>query len=142
MRIRPATSADLSALVQLEEAVFGTEGYPRFVLRQAWDLWPSSLLVASTSDELVGYVLAGRGETSGWILSLGVTPHVRGTGVGRRLVTSALEILERQGCRCVRLSVAPSTAALKLYESLGFVEVGREKEYFGVGEPRLLMVRE
>ncbi|NHI01249.1 GNAT family N-acetyltransferase [Oceanimonas sp. MB9] len=143
MNIRPATRADLAAVHGLECAAFGEHGYPDFFLRQAWDLWPGSLLVAESENELLGYVLAGRGEVAneGWILSLAVAPAARGRGLGRQLLQVAVTALESQGCKRIKLTVLPDNPALHLYHSLGFAEAGREEDYFGPGEPRLVMVR-
>jgi ribosomal-protein-alanine N-acetyltransferase len=143
MNIRTAVKKDLTAVHGLERDGFGDHGYPDFFLRQAWDLWPGSLLVAEEKSELLGYVLAGRGEaaTEGWILSLAVAPAARGQGLGRRLLQAAVTALESQGCERIKLTVLPDNPALHLYRSLGFTEAGREEDYFGPGEPRLVMVK-
>lgn len=144
MKIRAATKADLAEVYQLEYVAFGEHGYPDFFLRQAWDLWPGSLLVAESERELQGYVLAGRGEkvNEGWILSLAVAPAARGRGLGRQLLQAAVTALEEQGCARIKLTVLPDNPALQLYQRLGFAEAGRENDYFGPGEPRLVMVRD
>ena len=143
MRIRPADERDLAELHRLERVAFGDHAYPAFFLRQAWDLWPSSLLVAvDETGAITGYVLGGRGEADeGWILSLAVAPQARRLGLGRRLTEAAMDALGAQGCRRVRLTVEPAGAAQALYESLGFVEVGREPDYFGPGQARVVMMR-
>lgn len=143
MKIRTASKEDLAGVYRLEGNAFGDHGYPDFFLRQAWDLWPGSLLVAEEKSELLGYVLAGRGEaaTEGWILSLAVAPAARGQGLGRQLLRAAVNALEGQGCRRIKLTVLPDNPALHLYQSLGFAEAGREEDYFGPGEPRLVMVK-
>ncbi|MBO6934567.1 MAG: GNAT family N-acetyltransferase [Deltaproteobacteria bacterium] len=142
MRIRPADKGDLTELHRLERAAFGSHAYPAFFLRQAWDLWPSSLLVAIETSAIVGYVLAGRGDADeGWILSLAVAPQARRMGLGRRLTEAAIDVLASQGCRRVRLTVEPASAAQALYVSLGFVEVEREPDYFGPGQARVVMSR-
>ncbi|OYD26294.1 GNAT family N-acetyltransferase [Oceanimonas baumannii] len=143
MNIRAASKADLAGVYQLECDTFGSHGYPDFFLRQAWDLWPGSMLMAEDDTGLRGYVLAGRGEVAdeSWILSLAVAPAARGQGLGRKLLQAAVNELERQGCRHIKLTVLPDNPALHLYRSLGFTEVSREEDYFGPGEPRLVMVK-
>ena len=139
--IRPATKADLAAVHRLEGEAFGAEGYPRFFVRQAWDLWPGSLLVAEVDGELLGYVLAGSGEdpAEAWILSLAVAPSARRMGLGRALSEAALAALGEG--RRVWLTVSPASPARRLYEGLGFVETRREDDYFGPDEARVVMVR-
>lgn len=148
MTIRPARKDELAAVHALERAAFGEHAYPAFFLRQAWDLWPGSLLVAAGTDAadeaLLGYVLAGRGqaEGEGWILSLAVASRARRRGLGRRLTEAAVHALAAQGCRRVRLTVDPESPARSLYASLGFREVGFEPDYFGPGQARVALLRE
>ncbi len=59
------------------------------------------------------------------IVSIAVHPDFQGRGIGRRLMAAALESLQRRGAECVRLEVRPdNVAARRLYESLGFQDVG------------------
>lgn len=142
MPIRTATKGDLAAIYALERAAFGDHCYPDFFFRQALDLWPACLLVAEDDDgALAGYGLAGAGAGDGWILSLAVAESCRGRGLGKALLQQALRAMEADGCRAVRLTVAPDNPALGLYLSLGFMEERREEDYFGPGEPRLVLVR-
>jgi GNAT superfamily N-acetyltransferase len=58
-------------------------------------------------------------------LTVGVVPPWRGRGVGRLLVAGLLEEARASGLPGVSLSVEPdNVAALALYRSLGFEEVG------------------
>lgn len=53
-----------------------------------------------------------------------VRPAVRGTGLGRRLVSAALEWALTRQYRAMKLDTVPGKmdAAIRLYRSLGFVE--------------------
>jgi ribosomal protein S18 acetylase RimI-like enzyme len=64
-----------------------------------------------------------------------VDESVRGMGVGRKLLDSAMEFVRHVGFREVRLSTMRSLAAARrLYESYGFVAAGEEWfEEFGNG---------
>ncbi|PSJ44871.1 GNAT family N-acetyltransferase [Zobellella endophytica] len=144
MPVRTATKGDLRAIHALERAAFGSHCYPDFFFRQALDLWPAYLLVAEDDDDvLAGYGLGGAGTApgEGWILSLAVAESCRGQGLGKALLQALLAALDEGGCRRQRLTVAPDNPALGLYLSLGFVEEGGEPDYFGPGEPRLVLVR-
>ena len=56
----------------------------------------------------------------GWIGGLGVHPAYRGLGVGRELMTAALEFLDNAGCALVGLEASPSDAtALGAYARRG-----------------------
>ncbi|MCT7655895.1 GNAT family N-acetyltransferase [Oceanimonas sp. NS1] len=141
MNIRPATRADLAAVHGLECAAFGEHGYPDFfcvrpgICGQARCWWPR----ARTNCWAMSW-RAGEVANEGWILSLAVAPAARGRGLGRQLLQVAVTALESQGCKRIKLTVLPDNPALHLYQSLGFAEAGREEDYFGPGEPRLVMV--
>jgi ribosomal protein S18 acetylase RimI-like enzyme len=56
-----------------------------------------------------------------WLEDLFVTETARGTRHGRELVEAAFESARTRGCRRIELDVnEQNTAALRLYESLGF----------------------
>ncbi|MBX3250656.1 MAG: GNAT family N-acetyltransferase [Myxococcales bacterium] len=137
------TPFDVAELVALDRAVFGSSAMSGFYFRQLLDLFPAGQLVATHEGSVVGYVLSGRGEpaTTGWILSLGVDPEVRGRGLGARLLARALAALSEVGCQDVRLTVEPDSAAVRLYERYGFVAAREEADYFGDRAPRLVMCR-
>lgn len=84
-------------------------------------------------------------RTPGWaaparILSVAVHPDHQGRGIGRRLCELALGRLDRLGAPQVRLEVRPdNTAALRLYERLGFRPVGTATDTQGTW---LVMIRE
>jgi ribosomal protein S18 acetylase RimI-like enzyme len=56
-----------------------------------------------------------------WLEDLYVDDSARGTGLGRALVEAAFERARERGCRRIELDVnEQNTAAIALYESLGF----------------------
>lgn len=143
MLIRPATVSDLAAVWAVEREVFGAEVYPAFFFRQALDLWSELLLVAeSPTGEVAGYALGAPSlrPGEGWIVSAAVLPAHRGGGVATRLTRALLDACAGRGMTEVRLTVHPGNpAAVGLYRKLGFAVVGEEADYFGLGEPRLVM---
>ena len=138
---RPVTLDDLPAVSRLEREVFGTAPYPAFFFRQALALWPSLFVVAGKPPTLDGYALGAvsEGGDVGWILSVAVPERARGRGLGRTLTAALVEGLQRTGVKEVRLTVRPDTPAEAMYRSVGFQEVSRDADYFGWGEPRLVM---
>ena len=145
MRVRGAGTSDLPQLAALEHAVFPTEQYPSFFVRQALDLWPSYLLVASDGGDLSGYALGAPATRPGeaWLLSMAVHPDHRGKGIAVALATSLLHSFADNGVTRVVLTVTPANAAaVRLYERLGFRVEAEEAHYFGPGERRWRMVWE
>lgn len=143
MLIRAATLPDLEAVWGIEHRVFGAELYPRFFFRQALDLWGELLRVAECpSGVLAGYILGAvsRRREEAWILSAAVSPEHRGRGIATELTRDLLQVLTGAGAREVRLTVHPANRkAVGLYRKLGFRSLAEDAEYFGPGEPRILM---
>lgn len=61
-------------------------------------------------------------------LGIGMVPEVRGRGLGRRLISQAVQAAREQGMERIELEVfASNTRAIALYESAGFVHEGRKR---------------
>ena len=84
--------------------------------------------VAEDDGRVLGFVLAQcpvAGEAE--ILTVAVDPSARRQGVGRRLLRAVLEAMPGRIWLEVRRS---STAAQRLYQQLGFVEIGLRRGYY------------
>lgn len=128
-RIRPAQEADLPALVALERIAF-TDPWSRgdFAdgLRSGWAIY-----VAENGDEVAGYIVGRAAVDEAEILNLGVALPARRRGFGSALVRRLLEDFAEGGVRSVFLEVRESNhAAQQLYQSFGFVTVGRRRRYY------------
>jgi [ribosomal protein S18]-alanine N-acetyltransferase len=87
--------------------------------------------VIEAADRIIGYGIASMAAGEAHILNLCVAEAIRGRGVARRLLLSLLKRAERAGQQWAFLEVRPSNApALRLYRDLGFVEVGRRRDYY------------
>jgi len=140
--IRNPTIAELPQVFAIEEEVFQYAVYPPFLFRQALDLWGDWLLIEEGAHGFAGYAL-GAPSLDGkeaWLLSLAVRASYRGRGVGERLTHALLDALRQRGYLSALLTVDPgNTGAVRLYQRLGFTVEREEADYFGPGEPRLLM---
>lgn len=139
--IRQFTLADLEQVTELETVVYGSGGYGAIVFRQLYDLFPSLLWVAADGPKVIGHVcgaIAAGGEI-GWILNFAVQAHYRRQGIGLRLLQKGIVQLLAAGVRTVRITAETENhAALRLYRTLGFREVGLEGNYYGDGLDRLV----
>ena len=140
MKIRPATRSDLAAIDELERAVFTAAVHPSFFFRQAHDLWPEWLLVASDTS-LQGYALGAPACAAGeaWLLSMAVAESARGRGLGRALLAAMTATLRGAGVAQLKLTVHPDNPARRLYEKAGFRTIADESDYFHRNDPRLVM---
>jgi len=76
-------------------------------------------------------------------LGMGLLPHVRGRGLGKRLATATIDAARAEGIERIELEVfATNAPAIALYERLGFVREGvrrRRRKLDGACEDEVLM---
>ena len=78
--------------------------------------------IATVDRSVAGYAITGRASNSSFLQRLGVDPTHRGRGIGSQLVIDALHWAARCGATNMLVNTQVSNeAAVRLYESLGFV---------------------
>src|SRR5690606_6231467 len=81
-------------------------------------------------DRPVGYAVVLRVLDEAHLLTIGVAVPLQGRGLGRALLAQLIAVARGRGASCFFLAVRPSNAAaLALYRSAGFEEVGRRRGY-------------
>jgi len=91
----------------------------RYALR---DAARGAMLWFDESDELIAFNIAHHSGTEGWMGPLAVRPDKQETGVGRRIVQTALDWLRGEGVRTIGLETMPRTVDnIGFYSRLGFV---------------------
>lgn len=79
----------------------------------------------------VGFSLCRVTRDESELLSIGVAPDMRRSGLGTHLVRQSMRRCRTAGARCMFLEVAiDNPAAQALYEREGFREVGRRDGYY------------
>ena len=121
--IRLMTSNDFPQVAELDGLAFNTTRRTDRHLQACLDLNPTGCFVATAPDNyLVGYVFTRRWGMLGWIGVLGVHPNQQGQGLGKALVNTAIEYLQRSGCQRIGLSTAAANPHnVGLYVRLGFL---------------------
>lgn len=120
-----ATEADIPALAALHTSAFA-KGWTEESLRQLLTS-PGVFGFLTENGFILARVAAGEAE----ILTIAVCPAARRAGLGRKLVLAAAEQAARDGAGTMFLEVVTGNLpARRLYESLGFAEVGVRKAYF------------
>lgn len=98
---------------------------------------------AKESESITGFILFTQGVDDGDIESVFVSPEYRKRGIGKFLLSAAVEELFKGNAEKVFLEVrAGNTPAIALYISLGFAEINRRKKYYPDGEDAIIMVKE
>ncbi len=89
-----------------------------------------------------GLVLARTVADEAEILTLAVMPALRRSGIARALLRQASEHAGEQGACVLFLEVSTRNApARALYDSAGFIEAGRRRDYYRDGSDALLLRR-
>ena len=137
--IRPATAADLPAILAVERSCYDQPWSDRQFRDELANRYGHIDLLL-VDGELAGYhcwwLLYGELH----VLNLATAPAFRRCGVAARLLQTALDAAARQGLERALLEVrAGNSAAISLYRRFGFRESGRRRRYYPDGEDALLM---
>ncbi len=92
-------------------------------------------VIGPTASDIEGFALFQAVSPEAELLTVAVDPALRARGVARLLLSHALAHLRTADhVETVHLEVAETNAiALRLYQALGFVEVGRRRGYYATG---------
>ncbi|MEM1447010.1 MAG: GNAT family N-acetyltransferase [Planctomycetota bacterium] len=108
------------------EAVLDDEGWA--AKWQSWIGSPGGVWAAMQGEKpvgLVGCVCDHEAAGRAWLISMWVAPAVRGRGLGKALITSAIRWAKDQGLKELRLEVTSNNpVAAQLYSRMGFVMTG------------------
>ena len=127
MEIVTMNETHVAQIAQLERAIFSdawSEHSIRTELTNQLALW----LVAVEGDTVAGYIGSQTVLGEADMMNLAVRPEYRRRGLGRQLVE---ELIRRLDAAQLTLEVrVTNLPAQKLYESMGFTQVGRRKNYY------------
>lgn len=129
--IRPAAPSDAPGIAELE---IETSGHPWSKESILHDITESNIAVvisAELDDKLVGYAdvwnIAGEGQLN----NIAVTGAARGNHIGQKMMEYLFDALRESGATEMSLEVRVSnTAARRMYEKLGFVNLGIRPGYY------------
>src|SRR5580658_11355307 len=127
--IRSMRDGDVPDVVAIERASYQfpwSEGIFRDCLRVGY-----TCRVATSANRLIGYGVMSVGAGEAHILNLCIDEGFRCQGIGKRMLEYLLDKGAAAGMSEAFLEVRPSnTAAIRLYLSLGFDQVGMRKGYY------------
>lgn len=137
--LQPATVADVPALIAMD-ATAPARIYSPLLTAEAWatEMAKYAVMLIKLGDVVVGSV--GYGQTSPgevYISGLIVRPEYRGRGVATAAMRRVIGLWP--AARRIYLATHPDNPARRVYERLGFKVEGVKDDYFGDGEPRLIL---
>lgn len=125
--------SDARRCAELESQLFaGDDPWPARAFEAELEAKHNHYIAARVDDQLVGYggiARLGRRKPFEYeIHTIGVDPAFQGRGIGREMLSRLLELASGGA---VFLEVrTDNEAAIGLYESFGFVNVGLRKRYY------------
>ena len=143
LNIRPMGPSDLDVVVTNEASAYQFpwgRGVFTDCLKAGNQCW-----VAEVDASIVGHAVVTIGAGEAHLLNVCIGRELQGAGYGRTLVLHALELARNLGADALFLEVRPSNQiAARLYESLGFTEIGVRKNYYpgplGQEDARVLVI--
>ncbi len=121
-----AESARMAA--ELEKVCFAEPWSEKAILEEA----ERGVFLAAFADGVfAGYAGMTQVLDERDICNVATVPEFRGKGVGKAIVSALLEDAKETGASVVMLEVrASNTAAIALYEKMGFTLVGKRKNFY------------
>ena len=140
--LRKADNSDIDELIEIERGVAGTKIYVPMLSHDEWlvALDIGAVYLIEKDKTIVGNISyekksPGRVRISGLVISR----KFQGQHLGRQALAQVME--ELKDIKRIDLDVHPDNErALKLYQSFGFTEESRKENFYGDGEPRLILV--
>lgn len=134
LSMREMNKADLPAVLQNEQAAY-THPWSMGIFRDCLKTSHYCCQTLSLGDRLVGHAVLSTGVREAHLLNLCIAPDWQGRHLGRRLLQRMLRLAQLREVDTVFLEVRTSNkAAVGLYESEGFCEVGQRRGYYPHGQ--------
>ena len=130
VKIVPMNETHLKDLALLEKQCFSVP-WSENALRMELTKENSRFFVAIIKNEVSGYIGANNVLGEVYIDNIAVFSNFRGLGVATTLLNHLISVSKEENCDLVTLEVRESnTIARKLYEKLGFKNVGVRKNFY------------
>lgn len=135
MQLREMQRSDLDAVLQIESAVHAypwTRGNFSDALASA-----CACMVYAAEEGLLGYAVLLPALDEVQLLTIGIAAEHQRQGMGRKLLDELMEWARGRGMRRMLLEVRPANAAaLALYRSAGFSQIGLRRDYYAALQGR------
>jgi len=127
--IRSMEEADVASVVKVERACYQfpwSEGIFRDCVRVGY-----ICRVVEVGPHIIGHGILSVGAGEAHVLNVCIAEEYRCVGLGRRLLDHLLDRARAAGMGHAFLEVRPTnTAAIRLYQALGFQRVGLRRGYY------------
>ena len=132
--------SDIDTYIAIDKKVAGRTYFPILTEEEALAEFNRCVVYMVQKDnKIVGTVsYQSKEDGSIYLSGLAVDPDYQGKGIGRLILEKVLN--EIGNSKIIWLVTHPeNTKVVTLYESLGFIITERKEDYFGDGEPRIVL---
>lgn len=134
IEIVSGAAGDLDGVMQVMGSAFGDRYGEAWTRSQCAGILPMTgvklVLARGESGEVLGFALYRTVVDDAELLLLAVAPGAQRKGIGRRLLDRFIDESRQQGAARIHLEVRDGNPAVKLYESAGFAQANRRKNYY------------
>ena len=127
--LRPMTEHDIPGVMRVEQLNYQypwSEGIFRDCLKVGYHC-----MVVVERNSVIGYGILMLSGIESHLLNISIEPDARGNSFSRMLFHNLAEAAVQSGSTEMFLEVRPSNEiAMRLYDSLGFNEIGRRPGYY------------
>ena len=130
----PGTSDDLDSVMDVMNSAFPARFGEAWTRSQCAGILPMTgvrLVLARDGEETsLGFSLYRTVAGDSELLLLAVDASAQGKGIGRKLLDHFIEDARQNGAERIHLEVRDGNPATWLYESAGFTEANRRRNYY------------
>ncbi len=141
--LKLTTEEDIPIFIEFEKSVMGTKTYSGMVNEdEVKEEFKNNIVyLIKNNNEIVGSIgYEIKAPDHAYISGLVINPKFQGLGIGREALRQLLEKLNN--FKRIDLVTHPDNIpALNLYKSFGFTIESWKENYYGDGEPRVVMSR-
>jgi ribosomal-protein-alanine N-acetyltransferase len=132
--LTPGTSDDLDSVMDVMNSAFPARFGEAWTRSQCAGILPMTgvrLVLARDGEETaLGFSLYRTVAGDSELLLLAVDASAQGKGIGRKLLDHFIEDAKQNGAERIHLEVRDGNQATWLYESAGFTEANRRRNYY------------
>ncbi len=129
IEFRPMLATDIESVMLVEKGAYEfpwTKGIFADCLRVGYDC-----IVATENEQIIAHAVLSVAADESHILNLSVDKSQQGKGIGKQVLYHLIDIARVKAAQVILLEARQSNhAAIHLYESAGFNEIGCRKAYY------------
>lgn len=136
VKIEDASLRYLDRLFEIEQQCFTKEAFTKQQISYLLTDYNTISLVAKVNNEIAGFIILQLESEDdvvfGHIVTLNVATKYRRKGIAQKMLHETENILKSRGITESRLEVKQdNSAAIRLYQRLGYREIGKLDHYYG-----------